>query len=318
MTIAAILDSIYSCLCEFRELVKVLESDVNMPNFDAMDEKTNILFFKFQHDLNMCLQEIKTLNDLFGQQQSMSTDSGVFKNDLLLAHQSSDRIDMIAHSLNICVEKLATGEGDDVYDVQRVLYVRLQGVMTMIGSYKMQLRDMIAAHFDNLVKQEATAKVHMAVEKMSGDILETISQMTTSTTPIVNANKLHVYVSQLENQIQSETHKIMSLKLENETMCNESTENKTKLFNCEQYIAIMQQQAKDTQIANTRQTDELNLTISQLSLENVHLRLEFSEPLRRPRTTPKKVFTISDLPANSDANVISDPRGFVRNASRPN
>ena len=174
MTISVILDSIYNCLCEFRELVKVLECDVNTPNFDTMHEKINIVFFKFQHDLNMCSQEIKTLNDLFGQQQSMSTDSSVFKNNLFLTHQSLDRIDVFTHSLNICVEKLSTGEGDDVYDLQRVLYARLQGVMHMIGSYKMQLRDMIAGHFDNLVKQEAVAKVHMAVEKMSGDILETI------------------------------------------------------------------------------------------------------------------------------------------------
>lgn len=318
MAISVILDSIYNCLCEFRELVKVLESDLNTPNFDAIDEKTNILFFKFQHDLNMFLQEIKTLNDLFGQQQSMSTDPGVFKKNLFLAQQSLDQIDVITHSLNIWVEKISTAEGDDVCDEQRVLYARLQGVTHVIGSYKMQLRDMIAGHFDNLVKQEAIAKVHMAVEKMSSNILETISQMTTSTTPIVNANKLNVYVSQLENQIQIETHKIMGLKLENEAMCNESTENQKKLFNYEQYIEIMRQQAKDTQIANTTQTDELNLTISQLGLENVRLRLEFSQPLRRPRTTPRKVFSISDPPANSGANVISDPRGFVRDASRPN
>jgi len=173
----------------------------------------------------------------------------------------------------------------------------------MIGSYKMQLRDMIAGHFDNLVKQEAVTKVHMAVEKMSADILETISQMTTSTTPIVNANQLNVYVSQLENQIQIEKRKIMGLKLENEAMCNESKENQKKQFNYEQHIEIMRQQAKDTQIANTTQTDKLKLTISQLDLENARLRLQFSQPLRRPRTTPKKVFTISgsDLPANSDA-----------------
>jgi hypothetical protein len=119
--------------------------------------------------------------------------------------------------------------------------------------------------------------------------------MTTSTTPIIAAHKLDIYVSQLENQMQSETRKITSLKQENEAIFNENIGYKKKLLDYEQCIATMRQEANNTRIANTTQTDELKLAISQLILENVRLESTSSVPEKhRPRTTPRKVFKIID------------------------